>query len=63
MLILEIVSLFAWLFTMPLLLLKSRCFNIGVDNSYQFGDEYLGLLANEILDRFTRQNKKDLLHS
>ena len=48
----EMFSFIGFMMTMPLLLLKSRCSRVGMDNSYQFDNTYMAFMVDRIVKGF-----------
>ena len=56
--IFELIVAFSFIFTMVLLMMKSRFINIGIDNSYQFEPIYMSYMVNRIINHIEFGFKK-----
>ncbi len=50
--VLEIMVWATFMLTMPILLLKSRCMRVGIDQTQQFSETYTRYLVNRIIQAF-----------
>lgn len=50
--VLELIVWISFLFTLFLLMIKSKCSNVGIDNSKQFEAQYMSYLVNKIILAF-----------